>query len=159
MKESWHTIKALIKVFPPSSNEPPVAARTEDEAEARQSAANERRDDMSMMGMEPCSIIGGKEEVEEREKEEKVRGQACCCSLGSWFSPRSHHRNLPQTADCSLSTEVISKPSRVLPVHRNSLINIRSKILRKSCTPQSLHCQSFFCDNPRPRTAVHSREK
>ena len=62
---------ALIRVFPPSSNEPPVAARTEDETEARQRAANERRDDMSMMGMEPCSIIGGEEGVEEREKRKR----------------------------------------------------------------------------------------
>ena len=50
---------ALIRVFPPSSNEPPVAARTEDKAEARHRAARERRDDMSR----------------EKEKEEKVRGQ------------------------------------------------------------------------------------
>jgi hypothetical protein len=59
MKESWRTIMALTRVFPPSSNEPPVAARTEDKAEARKRVAKERRDDINM----------------EKEKEEKVRGQ------------------------------------------------------------------------------------
>jgi hypothetical protein len=51
---------ALIRVFPPSSNEPPVTAKTEDEAEARKRAANERRDDMSMMGME--TLLTNREE-------------------------------------------------------------------------------------------------
>jgi len=59
MNESWRTIMALIRVSPPSSNEPPVAARTEDEAEAKQRAANERRDSIGM----------------DKEKEEKVRRQ------------------------------------------------------------------------------------
>jgi len=77
MNESWRTIMALIRVSPPSSNEPPVAARTEDEAEARQRAAKERRDDMSMVGREPCSIIGGGGRGERKKGRGKKKTRIC----------------------------------------------------------------------------------
>jgi len=69
---------ALIWVFPPSSNDPPVAARTEDEAEAKQRAARERRyDDMSIL--EGGTLLNNRGRGWGREKkEEKVRGQGVC---------------------------------------------------------------------------------